>query len=173
MPRIGLIWAQARDGVIGLGGQMPWHLPEDLAHFRAVTTGCRVVMGRRTWESIPARFRPLPDRENVVVTRDASWTAAGAIVAHSIESALEHSEPIWVMGGGEIYAQAIAHASTLEVTEIDLEVAGDTRAPAIPAGFGAGEAGPWQTAAGGIRYRFVRYERSADTPSVEDPVAST
>lgn len=85
---VGLVWAEARGGAIGRGGTMPWHLPEDLAHFKAVTLGAPVVMGRRTWESLPERFRPLPGRENVVVTRDPSFAAEGARVAASLEAAL-------------------------------------------------------------------------------------
>lgn len=83
-----MIWAQARDGAIGRDGVMPWHLPEDLAHFRSVTTGAPVVMGRRTWESLPERFRPLPARRNIVVTRDPVYDAPGASVVFSLEDAL-------------------------------------------------------------------------------------
>ncbi|MET0724938.1 MAG: dihydrofolate reductase, partial [Leifsonia sp.] len=85
---IGLVWAQSSDGTIGVGGVMPWHLPEDLAHFKAVTLGAPVVMGRKTWDSLPARFRPLAGRRNIVVTRQLDWTADGAEVVHSVEAAL-------------------------------------------------------------------------------------
>ena len=77
-PRIGLIWAQARGGVIGKDGAMPWHLPEDLAHFKRTTLGCPVIMGRKTWDSLPPKFRPLPGRRNIVVTRNTQWQADGA-----------------------------------------------------------------------------------------------
>ena len=87
-PRLGLIWAEARGGVIGKDGGMPWHVPEDLAHFKERTTGHPVIMGRRTWESFPERFRPLPDRRNIVVTTDAEWAADGAERASSLDEAL-------------------------------------------------------------------------------------
>ncbi|EYT51642.1 dihydrofolate reductase [Leucobacter sp. UCD-THU] len=88
---IGMIWAEARGGAIGRGGTMPWHLPEDLAHFKTTTWGAPVIMGRRTWESLPERFRPLPGRENVVVTRSAGFEAPGAAAVPSIEEALERT----------------------------------------------------------------------------------
>lgn len=85
---LGMIWAEARGGAIGRAGDMPWHLPEDLAHFKRSTLGDPVVMGRRTWESLPERFRPLPGRANIVVSRDPAFTADGATVASSLEAAL-------------------------------------------------------------------------------------
>lgn len=88
---VGMIWAQARDGAIGRSGTMPWYLPEDLAHFKQQTWGTPVVMGRLTWESLPERFRPLPGRENVVVTRDPSYDASGAVVVSSVEDAVERT----------------------------------------------------------------------------------
>lgn len=89
MPRIGMIWAQTLNGAIGRDGDMPWHLPEDLAHFKATTLGKPVIMGRRTWESLPVKFRPLPGRANIVVTRNPSYAAEGALVVPSLEAALE------------------------------------------------------------------------------------
>ena len=86
--KIGLIWAQARGRVIGKGGVMPWHLPEDLAHFKRVTLNHPVIMGRKTWDSIPPKFRPLPGRTNIVVTRQSDWQAEGALRADSLEGAL-------------------------------------------------------------------------------------
>lgn len=155
---IGLIWAQAHDRVIGLGGRMPWHLPEDLAHFRAVTLGSTVVMGRTTWDSIEPRFRPLPGRRNVVVTRNPVWSAPGAEVVHSVDEALAVSPTLWVMGGAQVYAATIDRADVLEVTELDAEFAGDAFAPPIPAGWEAPDA-PWLTSRNGIRYRFLTYHR--------------
>ncbi|AGW41645.1 dihydrofolate reductase [Leifsonia xyli subsp. cynodontis DSM 46306] len=157
---ITLIWAQARDRVIGAGGAMPWHLPEDLRHFRELTGGEPVVMGRRTWESIPDRFRPLPGRRNIVVTRQKGWDAPGAEVAHSLSGALTAAGDgtAWVIGGGELYRQALPLADRVEVTEIDLTVAGDTHAPALGPEWHAQPA-PWLTAANGMRYRFLRYLR--------------
>jgi dihydrofolate reductase len=161
---IGLVWAQAHDGVIGRGGGMPWHVPEDLAHFKAVTLGAAVVMGRRTWESFPERFRPLPGRRNIVLTRDASWEADGAERAASLEEALALVGPddVWVIGGGSLYAEAIDRADVIELTELDLVVDGDTTAPPIGDGWVEVSRDPsigWIASRTGIDYRFVRYER--------------
>ncbi|MDN4615586.1 dihydrofolate reductase [Leifsonia sp. F6_8S_P_1B] len=161
---VALIWAQADDRVIGAGGVMPWHLPEDMRRFRALTSGSPVVMGRRTWESLPERFRPLPGRRNLVVTRQPGWSSPGAEVVHSVEEALA-AEPadgtLWVIGGAELYRQTLPSADRIELTELDLAVPGDTRAP---------EPGPdwhpdpasspeWLTAENGIRYRFTTLRR--------------
>ncbi|WP_417562063.1 dihydrofolate reductase [Microbacterium sp.] len=193
--RVGLIWAQARGGVIGAAGGMPWHVPEDLAHFKQLTMGRPVVMGRRTWESFPDRFRPLPGRRNIVITRDEGWQDAGADRAGSLDAALalassgpgsdgsgsagsmpaDAGSPdlaasdvaTWIIGGGQIFREAIARADeiglgVLEVTELDLDVAGDTVAPSI-AGWRAVASDPspttWHTSRTGIRYRFLRYTR--------------
>lgn len=161
---LALIWAQARDRVIGADGAMPWHLPEDLRHFRELTGADPVIMGRRTWQSLPDRFRPLPGRDNIVVTRQPDWDAPGATVAHSLEAALEAAAPTagttWVIGGGELYRQALPRADRVELTEIDLDVAGDTVAPSLGPEW-ARHPGPWLTAADGMRYRFVRCLRRA------------
>lgn len=177
-PRIGMIWAQARGGVIGAGGTMPWHLSEDLKHFKRTTSGAPVVMGRRTWESFPPRFRPLPGRTNIVVTRDDGYAADGAVRAASLEEGLALAREdlarrgqegpgaadgmLWVIGGGTLYAAAMDVADLLVVTEIDLEVEGDTRAPAIPGSFTQSSAEPargWHEADSGLRYRILTYAR--------------
>ena len=127
-----LIFARAANGVIGRNGQLPWHLPEDLAHFKRTTLGCPVIMGRKTWDSLPARFRPLPGRLNIVVTRQAGWQADGALRASSIAAARDLCPPgsdAWVIGGAEIYAQALPLASTAVVTEIETPFDGDAFAP--------------------------------------------
>ena len=163
---VALVWAEARGGVIGHGGGIPWHLPEDLAHFRELTTGSTVVMGRKTWDSLPERFRPLPGRANVVVTRQADWRADGAETAGSVEEALrEHASggrAAWVIGGGEIYRQALPLASRVEITEVDLEVEGDTRAPEVGDGWVRAVTPPtgWSESRTGIRYRFVALTRA-------------
>lgn len=160
-PRIGLIWAEARDGVIGQGGGMPWHVPEDLAHFREVTMGAPVVMGRRTWESFPERFRPLPGRRNIVITRNPAWSAEGAERVSGLDEALrllDGVETAWIIGGGEVYRASIDRADVLEVTELDLDVDGDTQAPSRD-GWPVAAQGDWQQSRGGVRYRFVRHER--------------
>ena len=105
---IGLIWAQADGGVIGKDGVMPWHVPEDLAHFKQVTLGAPVIMGRKTWDSLPPRFRPLPGRRNIVVTRQADWQHADVDVVHSIDDALALAAEgttdgiVWVIGGAQL-----------------------------------------------------------------------
>ena len=165
--QLGLIWAQARGGVIGADGGMPWHLPEDMARFKSLTLGHPVVMGRKTWESIPPRFRPLVDRRNIVVTRDESFVAPGAEVAHSVDAALALAGPeAWVMGGAQLYAATIVLADRLEVTEIDVEVDGDAHAPELGSEWAAVATAPegldeWWESLTGLRYRFVSYRRAA------------
>jgi dihydrofolate reductase len=118
---VGLIWAQTPDGVIGAGNTIPWRVPEDVAHFKATTLGHTVVMGRKTWESLPPRFRPFSGRRNIVVTRDPRWAAEGTERAGSIAGALERVTPsstAWVIGGGEIYRAALEHATMLSVSSL-------------------------------------------------------
>ena len=166
-PKIGLIWAEAHHGVIGAGGVMPWHVPEDLAHFKQVTLGSPVMMGRKTWDSLPERFRPLPGRENIVVTRNADWSAEGAQSAGSIDDGLalaRASDPewIWVIGGAELFSRFIDRADRLEVTELDLDVPGDTYAPSVDLSWRLTDADPEvgaHVSRAGIGYRFRRYDR--------------
>ncbi|MFD5214606.1 dihydrofolate reductase [Microbacterium sp. NPDC058345] len=158
MTWVGLIWAQAHGGVIGAGGGMPWHVPEDLAHFKEVTLGAPVVMGRRTWDSLPERYRPLPGRENIVITRQQHWSASGARRAAGVREALRGLEKAWVIGGAEIFREVIGHADRLEVTELDIQVDGDAFAPST-AGWRVSAEGEWQTSVSGIRYRFLGYQR--------------
>src|SRR5262245_62986385 len=113
--RLAMIWAQSTSGVIGRANGIPWQLPEDQARFKELTLGRSVVMGRLTWESLPAKVRPLPGRRNVVVTRQADYVADGAIVVSSLDEALTEDET-WVIGGGEIYALALPIATRCEVT---------------------------------------------------------
>lgn len=138
-PQIILIACVASNGVIGrtdangVSG-MPWHLPEDLKHFRELTNGHAVVMGRKTWESLPERFRPLPNRRNIVITRNPDYVAPGAETFDSIaaaHAACRNSEKLFVIGGGELYRQAITDADSLELTEIHQAYDGDTRFPAF------------------------------------------
>lgn len=135
-PRIALIYARAANGVIGRDGAMPWHLPEDLAHFRALTQGHPVIMGRRTWDSLPDRFRPLPGRRNIVLTRQTQWQAPGAERADSLSQALalcDQVPEVWVIGGAQIYAQAEPLAERIEVTQIEQSFEGDAYAPTLGA----------------------------------------
>lgn len=154
---IGLIWAQAANGVIGAGNTIPWHVPEDLAHFRSVTAGSTVVMGRRTWESLPPRFRPLPGRRNVVLTRDATWTAPGAVVAHSLDEAL--IEDAWVIGGADVYAAALPRADVLEVTELREQYPGDVSAPPLGDEWTVADCSDWHASSSGLHYRWLRLTR--------------
>ncbi|MET4780612.1 dihydrofolate reductase [Glaciihabitans sp. UYNi722] len=160
---VALIWAEAHEGVIGRDGEIPWHIPEDLAHFKELTGSGVVVMGRRTWDSIPERFRPLPGRRNIVVTRQLDWTAPGAEVVHSIDERLFAGLPddVWVMGGGEIYRQSLPFASRLEVTEVDLEVEGKTVAPSIDDSWQRTQdpINGWHLSRTGTLYRFASFRR--------------
>ena len=160
--KLGLIFARARNGVIGNEGGLPWHLPEDLAHFKKVTMGCPVIMGRKTWDSLPARFRPLPGRTNIVVTRQPGWQAEGASTAASLAEAIGlcADQPVaWVIGGAEIFALALPMAHIAEVTEIDADFAGDAFAPALDSHWKelAREA---HTAANRLPYSFVTYQNT-------------
>jgi dihydrofolate reductase len=152
--RVRLIWAQAANGVVGYDNTLPWRIPEDLARFRALTTGSTVVMGRRTWESLPPRFRPLPGRRNVVVTHDPSYDAPGAEVITSVEAALALAHDIWIAGGAQIYAATISFADALHVTDVDLQVEGDTFAPQVGPEWCAVDVSDWQTSSTGIRFRW-------------------
>ncbi len=167
---VGMVWARSTNGVIGADGGMPWHVPEDLAHFRQVTGDATVVMGRRTWESLPPRFRPLPGRRNVVLTRDDSWAAtdgaAGAEVVHDLATALDTDEPVWVIGGGQVYAAGLAFADRVSETVIDVEVPGDTVAPELGEGWTLVDEGPWQESrVDGTRFRFLEWRRAERTRS--------
>ena len=152
-----LVAAVSRNGIIGADGGLPWHLPADLQHFKAITMGHPMVMGRRTFDSIG---RALPGRRTIVVTRDPTWSAAGVEVVHSVESAIdlatsgEAGGPVMVVGGGEIYRQTIDRADRLELTRVDADIVGDTRFPDVdPALWQATET----VAADG--YAFVSYRR--------------
>ena len=125
--RVTLVAAIARGGVIGDGTSIPWHIPEDLAFFRDLTMGHPVVMGRRTWDSLPERFRPLPGRRNIVVTRNGAWAGDGAESAGSLDAALrlaDDADEVFVIGGAEIFAAALPVADRLVLTEIELDVGG-------------------------------------------------
>jgi len=160
--KLHLIFARAANGVIGNKNALPWHLPEDMAHFKRTTLGCPVIMGRKTWDSLPARFRPLPGRLNVVVTRQRDWHAEGALRAASLSEACALCPPdsdAWVIGGAQLYAQALPLASSAVITEIDAHVEGDAFAPQF---------GPeWTevarerlTSSNGLKFSFVTYRKN-------------
>jgi dihydrofolate reductase len=160
--KLHLIYARAANGVIGKDNALPWHLPEDMAHFKRTTLGCPVIMGRKTWDSLPPKFRPLPGRLNIVVTRDGALVAEGASVVHSLDAAralCPAGGTAWVIGGAQVYAQALPLAEEVVVTEIDREFEGDAFAPALGS--------EWQEAtrecqvsASGLPFCFVRYRRA-------------
>ncbi len=159
---VSLIWAQSKSGVIGRAGDIPWRVPEDQARYKQLTVGHTVVMGRLTWESLPAKVRPLPDRRNVVLTRHPDYFADGATVVPTLEQALE-GDDIWVVGGAEIYALALPLASHCEVTEIDIDLPvqdGDAVAPVLDQSWQA-STGEWLTSRTGLRYRYLTYHRTS------------
>lgn len=161
-PALTLIAAVARNGAIGLGNELLWSEPEDQKHFRRVTLGSAVIMGRKTWESLPARFRPLPGRRNVVVTRNPAWQAEGADSVSSMTGALAllaDAPRAFVIGGAEIYALALPFADTLVLTEIDADLRGDTFFPAWDRAHFTRSASELHISAEGIGYRFVTYQK--------------
>ncbi|WP_462389572.1 dihydrofolate reductase [Acidovorax sp. Q11] len=158
-----LIYARAANGVIGRDNQLPWHLPEDMAHFKQLTQGCPVVMGRKTWDSLSPRFRPLPGRTNIVVTRQADWQADGAQRAASLADALapwDAGQMVWVIGGAQIYAEALPLADCVEVTEIDKNFDGDAYAPTLGAAW-VESARSSHVSTNGLPFSFVTYVRAA------------
>ena len=162
---VALIWAQSSNGVIGRDGGLPWRLPEDQQLFKRLTMGATVVMGRVTWESLPASVRPLPGRRNVVLTGDPTWHAEGVVVAGSLDTALADAgdTDVWVIGGATVYAEALPRADRVVRTDIDLEVDGDARAPVLDEQWRIVSRDPasgWLDSAGGLRYAVTVFERS-------------
>ena len=207
--RLNLIYARANNGAIGHHNALPWHLPEDLAHFKRQTQGCPVIMGRNTWDSLPPRFRPLPGRLNVVLTRNPDWLAspdggsnppgepsatappnAGANASNnSAEEPLSQNTPlrfnslnssllflknhpeVWVIGGAQIYAQALPLAQRVVVTEIDADFEGDAFAPTLGTDW-AETTREQHVAANGLGYSFVTYGRCASHGALPLPHAA-
>ncbi len=161
-PTLTVIAAVARNGVIGKDNALPWHLPADLKRFKALTTGHTVIMGRKTWESLPEKFRPLPGRQNIVVTRNAGYAASGATVATSLPAALAlaRGTQAFVIGGAKLYRVALALADRLELTEISRDYEGDTFFPARDAKQWRETAREAQRDDTGLGYAFVSYARS-------------
>ena len=172
--RINLIYARARNGVIGRNNTLPWHLPEDMAHFKRQTAGCPVIMGRKTWDSLPPKFRPLPGRSNLVVTRQAKWHAEGALPAHSLEQALSACaamQPapadVWVIGGAQLNALALPHAHRAIVTELAQDFEGDTFAPQLNADW-VETARESHTSSNAMRFAFVTYNKQKLSQGIQD-----
>jgi dihydrofolate reductase len=159
---IGLIWAEAHGGVIGNQGDIPWDLPEDLAHFARITAGATVLMGRKTWDSLPAAHRPLSGRRNLVVTRDRTWSEPGAEAFQSVATALTAAgdADLWVIGGAAVYEQTIHLAERLHVTVVDEVFRGDTVAPTIGFDFRIDlPVAEELTSKNGLRFRHTSYTR--------------
>ena len=160
--RVSLVAAIARGGVIGRDGDIPWRIPADMVRFRELTTGHPVVMGRRTWDSLPPRFRPLPGRRNVVVTRNRAWRGNGAEPARSFEDALRllgDSSQVFVIGGAEVYAAALPVADELVLTEIDAEIEGDTWFPPFDGETFEEVSREQHVSETGLPFAFARYVR--------------
>lgn len=159
MSDVTLVVAAAENGVIGKDGGLPWRIADDLKRFKALTMGYPIVMGRKTWDSLPRK--PLPGRTNIVITRQKNWAAEGAVTAHSVEDAIlkaGDADEIFVIGGAEIYAAAMPLATCIELTEVHREFEGDAVLPALE--------GEWQEVAreghqqeDGLTYSFVTLER--------------
>jgi len=160
MTRIYLVAAVAANGIIGKDGKLPWHLPEDLKHFKRVTLGHPVIMGRKTWESLKG---PLPGRENIVVTRQTGYDAPGAAVARSLGAALAlcaGESVACVIGGEQLFKESLPMAAGLIMTEIKQDFAGDTRFPDYDHSQWRETQREAHTAASGMRFDFVLYERA-------------
>lgn len=159
---LSLIAAVARNGAIGKDNDLLWQESADQKHFRQATMGCPVIMGRRTWDSLPARFRPLPGRRNIVVTRNTQWQADGAEVAHTLDQALNllgDTPKAFVMGGGELYALALPQADELVLTEVEADFEADTFFPAWSRDDFAEVQRESHHSANGVAFHFVTYRR--------------
>lgn len=172
------IWAQGHGRVIGKDGTVPWHVPEDLALFKRVTIGHPVIMGRVTWQSLPEKFRPLPGRRNIIVTRDPDFVADGGEIVTSLEQAraATQGETAYVMGGASIYEAAMSVIDGIIVTDIDVPVeGGDAHAPALP-DWDIVAANPdrgWHHSTSGADYRFTALARPGTTPFGPDPLGTS
>jgi len=165
-----IIAAVARNGAIGRGNALLFNEPADQRHFRQTTLGCPVIMGRKTWDSLPPRFRPLPGRRNVVVSRNAELAVVGAERAPDLATALAHvadAPRAFVIGGAQLYAQALPLAHTLVLTEIDADLDGDAFFPAWDPSAFERTSNVEAVSAAGVPYRFVTYRRR------DEPTGST
>jgi len=162
MSDVTLVVAAAENGVIGKDGGIPWRISDDLKRFKVLTMGFPIVMGRKTWDSLPKK--PLPGRTNIVITRQADWSAEGAVTAHSVEDAIAKAgdaDEVFVIGGAEIYAAAMSLADVIELTEVHGEFEGDAVLPPLE--------GEWEETfreghqtEDGLAYSFVTLERVSE-----------
>jgi dihydrofolate reductase len=164
MTEIVFALAMAENGVIGAGGGLPWRIPEDLKRFKALTLGKPIVMGRKTWESFPKR--PLPGRTNIVITRDMSWSAPGAVVVHSLDEAIAHAmaenpDEIAIVGGAEIFRQALPRATRIELTEVHATIQGEAHLPPFDPSVWRETAREEHATADGLHYSYVTLVRSS------------
>jgi dihydrofolate reductase len=169
--RLGLIWAQANGRVIGNEGKLPWHLPEDLQNFAIVTGGCPVIMGRRTWDSLPESRRPLPGRYNIVLSRQRVWTrddmepivlpdvTVRSILDALVEANRQTDDIAWVIGGEQIYKEALPYADTAIVTNVYTDVEGDAFAPELGDNWALNDWTPVRWSSTGLRYRIAQFDR--------------
>ncbi len=161
---IHLIWAQDRKGAIGRANTLPWHLPEDLRRFKELTTGHPVIMGRKTFDSLPNG--PLPNRQNIVLSRaGVAEPHPGVVYARELQSALQMAGTarpacVYVIGGAQVYQAALRVADRIDLTLVDLDIEdADAFAPAVPADFRADQGTDWLTSKTGLRYQFQRWVR--------------
>lgn len=162
MPIISLVAALARDRTIGKDNQLLWHLPEDMHHFRETTRGKPVIMGRKTWESLPAAFRPLPGRHNIVISRNPAYLAPGATLTASLEEAIAQAGDageVFIIGGAELYQQALPLAHRLSLTEIDEDYDGDAFFPEFHSTDWRESSRKTQQSESGLTISFVEYLR--------------
>jgi dihydrofolate reductase len=162
MSRISLVLAMADNGVIGVRGALPWRIADDMKRFKAITMGKPIVMGRKTWDSLPRK--PLPGRSNIVITRDRDFRVDGAIVAHSLGEALARAEreqpgEIAIIGGAQIYLEALPRADIVHLTQVHGDFEGDARLPPFDPELWRETAREDRATAGGLRYSYVTLER--------------
>jgi dihydrofolate reductase len=159
MTHLSIIVAIANNGVIGINNSLPWHLPEDLKRFKALTTGHHIIMGRKTYESLG---RLLPGRITVIVTRNTNYKLEGALIAHSLESAVEmckNDDEVFVIGGAELYQDSLKIADRLYITEVDLTVNGDAFFPEFDLDLWRETSREVNTSAQGLLFGYITYTR--------------
>jgi dihydrofolate reductase len=163
-PNVKIIFARASNGVIGKENTLPWYIPEDMKRFKELTAGSTVIMGRKTYDSLPAKFKPLPGRTNVVITRQKDWNQQGVVVAYSAEEALTlcpKDKDIWVIGGSEIYCMFMEYAQQIEITEIEKEFDGDAFSPKLDSDWEMTDKTETKES-NGLFYHFTTYTRTKE-----------